>query len=284
MTICDLRMHWRTEIEIPKSKWQIEQGSHVLLIGSCFTDNIGQLMQAHGLHADCNPTGVLYNPLSIAQALNGDMRVEIVEHDGMYHSMSHHSSFSGKDSEEVLRRCLQSQAQLHQSLAQADIVFVTFGTAYVYYRNGQVVANCHKLPEREFTRQRLSVQEIVSTWRPLIRTMPDKHWVFTVSPIRHRRDGMHQNQLSKAILLMAIEQLQQEFAEQVTYFPAYEIVLDELRDYRFYADDLVHPSNAAVEYIWQRLCDTFVSAETLEQMRANYKQWLRTQHRPLIDN
>ena len=274
-------MIWRTEIEILKSPWQLTPDSRILLVGSCFTDEIGAKMLAHGLHADCNPTGVLYNPLSIVQSLNGDMRIELVEHDGLFHSMSHHGSFSGVDSEQVLRRCLESQAQLHLALEQADGVFVTFGTAYVYYRNNQVVANCHKLPEREFTRERLTVEQIVTAWRPLIRTMPDKHWVFTVSPIRHRRDGLHQNQLSKAVLLMAIDQLQQEFPGQVTYFPAYEIVLDELRDYRFYADDLVHPSSAAVEYIWERLCDTFVSPPTMAQLQLNHKQWLRTQHRPL---
>ena len=274
-------MLWRTEIAIPKSSWQLSQGSRILLIGSCFTDEIGAKMQVYGLHADCNPTGVLYNPLSIVQSLNGDMRVEIVEHDGLFHSMSHHGSFSGTDNEQVLRRCLESLAALHLSLAQADTVFVTFGTAYVYYRDNQVVANCHKLPEREFTRERLTVEEILTAWRPLIRTMPDKHWVFTVSPIRHQRDGMHQNQLSKAVLLMAIDRLQQEFPKQVTYFPAYEIVLDELRDYRFYADDLVHPSSAAVEYIWQRLCDTFISPQTMAQLQLNYKHWLRSQHRPL---
>jgi hypothetical protein len=109
-------MRWRTEIDIPKSPWQLTTDSRILLVGSCFTDNIGQLMLSHGLHATCNPTGVLYNPLSIIQSLNGDMRVELVEHDGLFHSMSHHSSFSGTDSEQVLRRCLQSQAELHRAL------------------------------------------------------------------------------------------------------------------------------------------------------------------------
>ncbi len=275
-------MKWRTEIEISKSPWQITQDSKILLIGSCFTDNIGQQMQSYGLHATINPTGVLYNPLSIVQSLNGDMQMEIVEHEGLFHSMAHHSSFSGKDSEQVLRNCLLAQAELHQSLEQAEVVFVTFGTSYVYYRAGQVVANCHKLPEHEFTRERLSVEQIVTAWRPLIRTMPDKHWVFTVSPIRHQRDGLHQNQLSKAILLLAIEQLKQECPQQVTYFPAYEIVLDELRDYRFYADDLVHPSKAAVEYLWDRLCDTFISPQTMAQMQIKHKEWKRSQHRQLI--
>ena len=239
-------------------------------------------MLSYGLQGTTNPTGVLYNPLSIVQSLNGDLPIELVEHDGLYHSMAHHSSFSGMDSEQVLRRCLLSQADLHRSLEQADIVFVTFGTAYVYYRNGQVVANCHKLPEREFTRSRLTVEQILSAWRPLIRTMPDKHWVFTVSPIRHQRDGMHANQLSKSVLLMAIEELQQELPDQVTYFPAYELLLDELRDYRFYADDLVHPSTQAVEYIWERLCDTYIAPETMAELRQRHKQWLRSQHRTLI--
>jgi hypothetical protein len=276
-------MRWRTEIDIPKSPWQLTTDSRILLVGSCFTDNIGQLMQSHGLHATCNPTGVLYNPLSIIQSLNGDMRVELVEHDGLFHSMSHHSSFSGTDSEQVLRRCLQSQAELHQSLAEADIVFVTFGTSYVYYRNGQVVANCHKLPEREFTRTRLTVAEIVSAWRPLIRSMHDKHWVFTVSPIRHQRDGFHANQLSKATLLMAVEKLgeRRRVKGESCYFPSYEILMDELRDYRFYADDLVHPSSMAVEYIWERFCETFCTSQTINAMRIAHKEWKFAHHRPL---
>jgi hypothetical protein len=224
---------------------------------------------------------VLYNPLSIAQALNGDMRVELVEHDGLYHSMAHHGSFSGPDSEQVLRRCLQSLNDLHRQLAEAEVVLVTFGTAYVYYRNGTVVANCHKLPEKQFTRERVTVEEIVSVWRPLIRSNADKRWLFTVSPIRHKRDGMHQNQLSKATLLMAVEQLQRELPELVGYFPAYEIVLDELRDYRFYAGDMVHPSEVAADYVWERFCDTYMSASTREQMQQHYKEWLHAQHRPL---
>lgn len=274
-------MKWSTEIDIPKSPWQITPDSRVLLVGSCFTEHIGSRMQACGLHASCNPTGVLYNPLSIAQALNGDMRVELVEHDGLYHSMAHHGSFSGSDSEQVLRRCLQSLNDLHRLLAEAEVVLVTFGTSYVYYRNGAVVANCHKLPEKQFTRERLTVDEIVSVWKPLIRSNADKRWLFTVSPIRHRRDGMHQNQLSKATLLMAVERLQHELPEQVGYFPAYEIVLDELRDYRFYAADMVHPSDVAADYVWERFCDTYMTASTREQMQQHYKQWLHAQHRPL---
>lgn len=274
-------MKWCTEVNIPKSQWAIDLNSHILLIGSCFTDHIGQLMQQYGLTAVCNPTGVLYNPLSIAQSLNGDIRIEIVEHDGLFHSFSHHGAFSGTDSEQVTRHCLHTLAQLHTEFAKADVVFVTFGTSYVYYHNEQVVANCHKLPEREFTRSRLSPDEIIAAWRPIIRSNADKHWVFTVSPIRHQRDGLHANQLSKATLLLSIDRLQAEFPQQVAYFPAYEILLDELRDYRFYASDLVHPSDTAVEHIWTRLCDSYFTPTTMAQMQQNFKSYLRTQHRPL---
>ena len=274
-------MKWSTEVEIPQSPWLIERENSILLVGSCFTEHIGAKMQACGLHVSCNPTGVLYNPLSIAQALNGDMRVEIVEHDGLYHSMAHHGSFSGTDSEEVLRRCLQSLNNLHRRLVEADVVVVTFGTAYVYYRDGMVVANCHKLPEREFVRERVSVAQILAVWRPIIRNNPDKHWLFTVSPIRHQRDGMHHNQLSKATLLLAIDQLKSEFPEQVSYFPAYEIVLDELRDYRFYAEDMVHPSEVAIKHVWDKFCEAYMSEPTRTWMHERHKEWLRSQHRPL---
>lgn len=275
-------MKWSTELPIPKSSKLIGADDKLLLIGSCFSDNIGAMMAEYGLHVVCNPTGVLYNPLSIATALNGDMRVEIVEHEGLYHSMSHHSRFSGPDRDEVLGRCLRSLMDLHQAMAAAQWVFVTFGTAYVYYRNGQVVANCHKLPEREFQRRRIDIDDILSAWRPIIRNNSDKHFVFTVSPIRHQRDGLHANQLSKAVLLFAIERLQQEFAEEVQYFPAYEILLDELRDYRFYAEDLVHPSQVAVGYIWQRLCDTYFDSQTFTELQRRHSLWLHHQHRPLL--
>ena len=138
-----------------------------------------------------------------------------------------------------------------------------------------VVANCHKMPEQWFTRRRLTVDEIVRTWMLITARYPDKHWLFTVSPIRHIRDGLHENQLSKATLLMAVEQLNH------AYFPAYEIMLDELRDYRFYADDLVHPSQMAVEYIWERFIEAYCTPQTRNEMTLALKRWKRTQHIPL---
>ncbi len=152
-----------------------------------------------------------------------------------------------------------------------------------------MVSNCHKLPEKEFTRRRLTVEEIVSKWQPIVEDFiaQGKRIIFTVSPIRHKRDGLHENQLSKATLLLAIEALLQHSlplkgeSEGATYFPAYEIVLDELRDYRFFAEDMVHPSAVAVDYIWERFSDTFFSASTRETMRLRLKEYKHAQHRPL---
>ena len=160
--------------------------------------------------------------------------------------------------------------------------------------NGEIVGNCHKLPADRFTRRRLSVDEIVTAWKPILDRYPDKHWLFTVSPIRHIKDGLHENQLSKATLLQAVECLtgeagltaERSYSETVlqpkaVYFPSYEIVLDELRDYRFYADDLVHPSSLAVNYIWERFIDTFCTPQTRNEMTIQHKRWKQTQHRPL---
>ena len=154
--------------------------------------------------------------------------------------------------------------------------------------NGEIVGNCHKLPADRFTRRRLTVEEIVAAWQPIIERYPDKHWIFTVSPIRHIKDGLHENQLSKATLLMAIEQLLDNRQSIVPhqssnrhYFDSYEILLDELRDYRFYADDLVHPSSLAVNYIWERFVDTFCTSQTRNEMIIQHKRWKQTQHRPL---
>ena len=244
------------------------------MVGSCFSDEIGAQMIQRALQVTCNPFGTLYNPLSIAQALTMTEMPEIIQHEGLYHSMSHHGSFSRADKAEALQTICASIETMQQTLQEATVVIITFGTAWVYEMNGAVVGNCHKLPADTFTRRRLSVEEIVSAWKLILERYPDKHWLFTVSPIRHIKDGLHENQLSKATLLQAVEQLGD-------YFPSYEIMLDELRDYRFYADDLVHPSSLAVNYIWERFIDTFCTPQTRNEMTIRLKQWKQSQHRPL---
>ena len=264
-----------TSVDIASSARQIRYGDKILLLGSCFADNIGAKFAEHYFQATVNPFGTLYNPASIAAAITNVGNSQLVEHNGLWHSMMHHGAFSGTDKEEVLTRCEQSRELLQRALMEASTVVVTFGTAWVYEMGGQVVANCHKLPANRFTRRCLTVNEIVEMWQPIVASMPDKHWIFTVSPIRHVKDGLHANQISKAILLQAVDQLGQ------SYFPSYEIMMDELRDYRFYAEDMVHPSAVAVEYIWQRFVDTYMNKDTQTEMRVLNQLWRDNQHRML---
>ena len=261
------------------------------MLGSCFSDEIGEQMKQRNMSVTCNPFGTLYNPLSIANAIHSSFvhcTSYIVHHDGLWHSMMHHGSFSRPTKEEAEEAVKASIETMQNALHEATVVIVTFGTAWVYEMNGHVVANCHKLPAERFTRRRLTVEEIVDAWQSILERYPDKHWIFTVSPIRHIKDGLHENQLSKATLLMAIEQLldnRQSIVPRQSsnrqYFPSYEILLDELRDYRFYADDLVHPSSLAVNYIWERFADTFCTPQTRNEMTLQHKHWKFEHHRPL---
>lgn len=276
-------MKFVTSVDITPSVKKISYSDKILLLGSCFADNIGAKFGEHYFQTTVNPYGTLYNPASIAKALSGvvnrEMGIGIVQHNGLWHSFSHHGSFSRTDKEDLVRACEQSRVQLCVALQQATTVMVTFGTAWVYEYEGEVVANCHKLPANQFVRRRLTVNEIVAMWQPIIDAMPDKHWIFTVSPIRHIKDGLHENQLSKAVLLQSIEQLSELSIAKCSYFPSYEIMLDELRDYRFYAEDMVHPSTVAVDYIWQRLVDAYMTADTQNEMRILHQLWRDRHHR-----
>ncbi len=281
----------QTIVDTIPSERKIGYEDKILMLGSCFSDEIGEQMKQRNMSVTCNPFGTLYNPLSIANAICSSFvhcTSYIVPHDGLWHSMMHHGSFSRPTREEAEEAVKASIETMQNALQEATVVIVTFGTAWIYEMNGEIVGNCHKLPADRFTRRRLTVEEIVAAWQPIIERYPDKHWIFTVSPIRHIKDGLHENQLSKATLLMAIEQLldnRQSIVPRQSsnrhYFPSYEILLDELRDYRFYADDLVHPSSLAVNYIWERFVDTFCTPQTRNEMVIQHKRWKFEHHRPL---
>ena len=268
-----------TSVDIAPCARKIGYGDKILLLGSCFADNIGAKFAEHYFQATINPLGTLYNPASIALSITDSQHSipdsRLIYHNGLWHSMMHHGTFSGKDKAAVQARCLDGYERLQRALKEATTVIVTFGTAWVYEMDGQVVANCHKLPANRFTRRCLAVDEIVEMWQPIVASMPDKHWIFTVSPIRHVKDGLHANQVSKAILLQAVDELGQ------SYFPSYEIMMDELRDYRFYAEDMVHPSQVAVEYIWQRFVETYMTEATRGEMRTLHQLWQDRHHRLL---
>ena len=274
-------MKLQTIVDIPASPWKIGYEDCILMVGSCFSDEIGAQMQERYLNVTCNPFGTLYNPLSIAQALTMTDAPELIEHEGLWHSMAHHGSFSRANREEALEAVRGSIETMQKALNEATVVIVTFGTAWVYEKEGAIVGNCHKLPEHCFNRRRLTVEEIVEAWKPIMANYPDKKWLFTVSPIRHIRDGLHENQISKATLQLALEAISDQ-CPVISYFPSYEIMLDELRDYRFYADDLVHPSSLAVNYIWERFVECFCTNQTKNELVLQHKRWKHEHHIPIL--
>ena len=270
-------------VQIPASSWKIGYDDQILLMGSCFADSMCAKLHEHYFRVEGNPFGVLYNPASIAIAIEMARKSQtiedkdLVEHGGLWHSMAHHGVFSDIDMAVVLDKCNGSIVALRQALENATVITITFGTAWVYEYAGKVVGNCHKIPANQFVRRRMMVEEIVATWQPLVEAMPDKKWLFTVSPIRHVKDGLHENHINKGILLQTVEQLTKQTG--CSYFPAYEIMLDELRDYRYYAEDMVHPSSMAVEYIWQRLVETYMTADTQAEMKTLHQLWRDEHHR-----
>jgi len=284
-------MCFRTKITIPTFNFNINHDDKLMMMGSCFAENMAMALLESGFQVDMNPFGTVYNPQSLASGIRNLLSrkkyatSDLFFHQGLYHSFSHHSRFSDISAEnciENINRRLETSADF---LKSASILVVTYGTSYVYSlkSTGETVTNCHKLPDNHFTRKRLSVTDIVTDWDLLIKELkfynPDLKLLFTVSPIRHWKDGAHENQLSKATLLLAIDELirQNDFCH---YFPSYEIVMDELRDYRFYAEDMLHPSSVAVEYIGERFSDTFFTFET----QSKVKEWQNIQkalkHKP----
>lgn len=233
----------------------------------------------------CNPWGVLFNPASIADALfrmNGPVcrSFPLVERGGVHYSFLHHGVFAGTDPETVSRHLAECEEEAHTAWQSSSHVLITFGSAWVYEREGCIVANCHRFPALEFVRRRLTVEEIVSLWQPIIADSVDKHFVFTVSPIRHLADGLHGNQLSKATLLLAIECLRELFPCQVDYLPIYELFMDDLRDYRFYADNLVHPGSLGIEAVKELVADNCFDHRLRDYVAEAQPIVKALQHRP----
>lgn len=281
-------MDFRTVVIPDSCQGLIDHFSPVLMLGSCFTDNIGAKLENAMFDVCVNPMGTLYNPASILSALDDIEQCreftgsDLICHEGRYHSFSHHSSFSGVDKDRVLSSINAKMKESHRFYEQSQVVAVTLGTAYIYEKDGRVVSNCHKLPASEFVRRRLDVDEIVETWSKRIAGS-GKHWIFTVSPIRHMADGCHDNQLSKSVLLLAIDELCRR-CENTHYFPSYEIMMDDLRDYRFYAADMAHPSAVAVDYIYSRFQEAYFQAGTIALARRCEKLSSRLNHRFMTDD
>ena len=246
----------------------------VLLVGSCFSQHIGEYLQYRGIRT-CRPFGPLFNPASICAALHRlrenrpVSESELFEENGLWHHFDFHSAYSRCDRQEALQAMNDCIGQGHRFLAEATCVIISLGTACVYRHraSGQVVANCHHVPAAQFDRSRLSVGQTTAYLREISEMLEGRKVLLTISPIRHLRDGLHANNLSKSTLLLSVDQLQEENPD-IAYFPAYELLLDDLRDYRFYGDDLVHPTRLAVEYIGEQFTRRYWSPATCEAAHA----------------
>ena len=285
-------MDFFTLIEIPDSSIKISYQDQIMLFGSCFAESIGNQLREYKFQVDINPFGVLYNPISISQAirslLNPTLKTKenLFFHNGLFHSFTHHSNFSATTEDICIENINNRMNKAATYLNKTDHLLITFGSAYVYQlkNSGEIVANCHKLPGQLFNHKRLSISDIVNEWKLLLSILFEKnkqlHVIFTVSPIRYWKYGAHGNQISKSILLLAIEEIQKIYPERTGYFPAYELMLDELRDYRFYAEDMSHPSTTAIQYIWKRFTETYMEQPT-QQLLAEIKDILKSiGHKP----
>lgn len=283
---------FKTTVDIKPAEKKISYENRILTFGSCFAENIGQKLTNAFLLTDINPFGVLFNPISISKSirllLDGKKFEEsdLFLHRSLWNSFSHSTKFSSTTIVDTLELINTRSSQATEWLKKAEFLLVTFGTAWVYENadTGEVVSNCHKLPASRFIRRRMTVDEITREYALLFSKLnnvnPNLRIIFTVSPIRHWKDGAHENNVSKATLLLAINQLVNNFAF-ANYFPAYEIQMDELRDYRFYDDDMLHPSKVAVDYIWQRFTETYFSEEDRKLMEKLEQLQKDLQHRPI---
>ncbi len=264
---------FRTTFPPFQSPLKVGHTDRVLCIGSCFAEQMGGRLERLKFPTLLNPFGIVFNPASIGQSLERLMSGELfsendlVQHQGLWHSWEHHGRFSQPDKAAALLNVNDSLSIAKAFLETTNRLVVTLGTAHVFIlkKTGEVVANCHKLPGTEFERRRLSVAEVVAALLPVFEKLkaqlPSLEIIATVSPVRHLQDGLMENQRSKATLLLALDEIGQRLP-YVHYFPAYEILLDDLRDYRFYAEDMAHPSLQATNYIWQYFEHAFFDEKT----------------------
>lgn len=282
---------FRTEIEQSKATFSLHHKDLFITLGSCFSDQIGKRLSSNKFDTLVNPFGTIFNPLSVFELI--DMAMEpstaleeaLLHRDGLYYNYKLHSSFRNRDKKKLFET-IQKQLNLtQQRLTKAKVLFLTFGTAWVYRTkdSGMLVTNCHKQAQKKFDKHLLSVEEIMTAFmsmKELIHEInPDLQIVLTVSPVRHTRESLSLNATSKAILRLACHYLS-DLAEDVHYFPSYEIVTDDLRDYRFYEKDLIHPNEQAIDYIWDIFIKTFCAADTKQTLN----QWRKIQsalsHKP----
>ncbi len=290
-------MKFHFEFDIKRAPKPVQHPQQLMLMGSCFTENIGDKLRKHKFNVLENPNGILFNPVSVAEAvdsyLSGKMFTtsDIFLHNETWHSWKHHSRYSGITAEECISKINSSITQAQQYLKHTDHLMITLGSAWLYTLTpeaanavpGSVAANNHKAPASWFRKRLMQVTEAVALLGDMIRNLqaynPSLQIIFTISPVRHLREGVIENNRSKAVLIQAVHELVERF-EQLYYFPAYELVIDDLRDYRFYAEDLVHPNYHATQYVWEKFTEACMNEETRSLMKEIAELNLAFQHKP----
>ena len=282
---------FRTPIVPKVSNHKIHYKDPVLMIGSCFTDNIGDLLTKNKFNALINPFGILYNPISICRLLNDTIeRKEInqdwIIHDqGIYKHFDFHSDISSLTKSELIDKIDAAYSATHTQILESKSIIITLGSAFVYKHKilNDVVGNCHKIPAKAFSKHLLSVKEIVESFESLMKMIQrynkDIQFIITVSPVRHMKDTLEMNAVSKATLRLASHQLA-NYYKNIHYFPAFEILMDDLRDYRFYESDMLHPNKVAIDYIWDLFQTTYFDNETLNFVKEWKKVLTAIHHRP----
>ena len=280
----------RTEINIPPLPQTIVYGDGLLFLGSCFADEVGGICRGLGFRAQVNPFGVLYNPASIAQSLKrlqegtpfGHHEVIKVGEE-FYCTFSHNTDFWRTSEQELIETVNHRLIEAQTHFQSAKWIVLSLGTSWAFRdkTTGQVVSNCHKLPANRFDRAFLTAQHSAQLLSDILQSIPDKQFIITVSPLRHLKDGLHENQLSKASLLLAVDEVCKAF-DNAHYFPAYEILMDELRDYRFYKEDMVHPTDQAVKYVFEKFVQFAVSPSEYPAVTAAQELKQMLQHKPLF--
>ncbi len=271
-------MNFTTTIPIKKSSNPITYDSSIVSLGSCFAENMGDKFRYFKFQSVVNPFGIIFNPVSIENLVSRVVtnqkftENDIFFHNDLWHCYEVHSELSHPDKEIFLANLNRLIESTHNQITKSSHIIITYGTSWVYRnkQSGKIVANCHKVPQSEFNKEILSVEIIEKSVQNLIdliqKINPDCNFIFTVSPVRHIKDGFVENQRSKAHLITALHNVVTLSLSKCNYFPSYEIMMDELRDYRFYAEDMLHPSQTAIDYIWVRFFENYISEENFAAM------------------
>jgi hypothetical protein len=273
-----------TTFSIPRATHLIRPNSQILCIGSCFAENMGQRLDDLPLLVSNQALGTLFHPLSILRGLSHEtLRAsDLYQQGNLYIHPDFHSQFMGNHAEEFIASLAETQAKTLEFLSASNFLIITWGTAFYYEDQvlGRAVANCHKQPASRFIKKQSTVEEITLAYDHFFQENPLQKIILSVSPVRHTRDGIPENAVSKAILRVAADTLAKKFPDQVSYFPAYEIMMDELRDYRFYQSDMIHPTEQAVEYIYKRFKQAHFEDDLLD-IAKKWEEMMRTmEHRP----